>query len=550
MILATTKTPARSNQWIGLVLILITGTVIIFYYGQQVTFVIDEWQLIQSRTTPSASSLLDPFNNHLMAIPIGFTQIFYHIFGISSHFPYRALQLIVHLGAATVLFVYLKQRTAYWVALSVTAVFVLYGYTAAILIWPISLGWTLAILGGISALLLLDRRSLAADLAASAALLVCVASTSVGIAFVIGVAVELIAARHWRRLWIVGVPLASYLIWYATFSDSNTKTSSLSVTLRFTQELRAQTIGTLLGVQARGVAADATLVVVVVGLGFAWLRLGKPHSARLLGIAATLVTMVGALAVGRASSGLTPWFSYAVGVVLIILVIELFSHSRPPSQFIQVLIVIIALWAIIWNVGQLNNEAKRFREISETEKTQLAALASIETQVPNSFMPGPFLQTLTAGRYKQVVIDFGTPAFSVAEAKRAKKIARRNGDETLVRGLNVRPLAGAAETLGIPVAKIAVRGGTISEVSGCTQIVNQSEPTTATLKNPSLAVTVEPVDGKATVYAGILSPGSQFIGELNAGERALIKAPAVPSLGQWTLKIVATGNVRICSASQ
>jgi len=552
------------RDWIGITVIIIIAAAVIIYAGREVTFIIDEWKLIQSRTDTTTASLFDSLNNHLMVVPIGITQILYRLFGISSHFPYRLLLLATHLAAATALFAYLRKRISYWSTLAITAVFALYGYAAAILIWPISLGWTLAVFGGMMALLLLDRKHLATDIGACGALALSVAATSIGVPFALGVAVELAIGRQWRKLWIPGVPLVGYVIWYFAYSPGRLSSASLETTLRFAEELAAQTIGTLLGVSARGIFANIALGLVVVVLATAWWRLGKSRSPRLVGLATTLIIMIGALAYGRASSGLNGWFSYAVGAVLLLLVGEIFKDSSNPRRLIQILIVGVAIWSIIWNLGQLNNESHRFRLITETEKTQLAVLGVINKQVPDSFMPGPFLQTLTTGRYREVVLEFGTPAFTIAEAKSAHRLARRNGDETLVRGLDLRALPRATGTpeiritgTGTPVGQLTVRKGqsltttgtATGTTTGCAEIIPTAGPAIVTIRNPSLNLVIEAIDQRATIAAGILKPGSQPIGQLSAGKQTVINAPAVPRLGQWTLKVVSSGTVRICAGN-
>src|SRR5262245_56198909 len=72
-------------------LVMAVGVGVILHAARNVTFVIDEWQFLMHRTSPSASSLLEPFNNHLMAVPIAINQVLYRIFGIESHVPYRVV---------------------------------------------------------------------------------------------------------------------------------------------------------------------------------------------------------------------------------------------------------------------------------------------------------------------------------------------------------------------------------------------------------------------------------------------------------------------------
>lgn len=133
------------------------------YAGHGVTFQIDEWQWIQSRMSPGVASLLEPFHHHWMSVPTAIHQVLYRIFGLDSHLPYRLVLLAAHLATAFVLFVYLRSRVREWIALAATAVFAFYGYAAAITVWPISLGWAIAMACVIGALLLVDRHRRGAE---------------------------------------------------------------------------------------------------------------------------------------------------------------------------------------------------------------------------------------------------------------------------------------------------------------------------------------------------------------------------------------------------
>ncbi len=128
--------------------------------------------------------------------------------------------------------------------------------------WPISLGWALAVLCGVGALLLVDRRSTATDAGAAFVLLLGVASTTIAVPFAVGLGLEMVVRRSWRRLWVPLAPLAVYGVWYLAYGGGSDAGGTVRQTLSFGEELLAQTVGTFLGIQDRGAAADVTLVVV------------------------------------------------------------------------------------------------------------------------------------------------------------------------------------------------------------------------------------------------------------------------------------------------
>jgi len=556
----TRARPTPVAAWIGLGLILTIAAAVTVYAGRGVTFQIDEWQWIQSRTSPGAASLLEPFHHHWMSVPIAIHQALYRIVGLDSHLPYRLVLLAAHLAAALVLFLYLRTRVRAWIALAVTSVFALYGYAAAITVWPISLGWAIAMACVVGALLLVDRRRPGADLGASVLLLVAVASTTIAVPFVVGLAVEIAMRKARRRLWVPLVPLAVYGVWYLAYEGRGSDTGgTFGQTLRFGQELLAQTVGTLFGIQARGTAADVALVVVLGALVVAWFALGRPVTPRLVGNATTLALLTAALSVARAGTGLTTWYSYAVAVALILTAAEVFSHATIPSRLIggtvpvgTILVGVVwavAIWAVAWNLGQLERITDGFRDIASAEQSQLATLELIEDDVAPGFRPGPLLQTLTAGRYREVAAEYGTPAYTtIGQVRHAPRFARGAADEVLVRGLHVVPRASALTGNQPPSGDLTIRSGDRSS-DGCTVVrANDSGgDVVVELLGPTLDVLVQAQSGAAQLRVGVFAAASQPIGDVAPGATARVRAPAVPAAGEWTLRVRTPGAVRLCA---
>jgi hypothetical protein len=546
--------PTPRAAWVALGVVLAVAAGVIIHAGRGVTFQIDEWQWIQSRTSPSAASLLEPFNNHWMSVPVAIHQVLYRLFGIGSHLPYRLVLLAAHLGAAVALFVYLRTRVWAWVALAATAVFALYGYAAAIIVWPISLGWAIAVLCGVSALLLVDRRSTGSDIAASVVLLVGVASTTIAVPFAVGLAVEMVLRRSWRRLWVPLAPLAGYGIWYLAYGGGGSdSTGTVGQTLRFGEELLAQTVGTFLGIQDRGAIADATLAIVLIGLVIAWFALGRPVTPRLVGNTTTLVVLCAALAIARGGTGLTTWYSYAVVAALLLTAGELLSHARAPSpqtgRIVTGVVVVVAIWAVAWNIGELDRITDGFRDIAAAERSQLAALEVIQDDVAPDFEPGPLLQTLTAGRYREVANDLGTPAYTIAEVRSAPRPARAAADETLVRGLAITPEPTTAVGAGPPAGTIAVRAGEATvDDAGCT-VVRRTDArgdVVVEVRGSSLDVVLSAVSGAAALRAGAFAGASQPIGTIAPGATARVRAAELARVGPWTLRARTPGAIRLC----
>jgi hypothetical protein len=305
-----------------------------------------------------------------------------------------------------------------------------------------SLGWAIATASAVAAFLLVERQAHRTDIAASVLLLVGVASTSVAVAFVVGLAAELAMQRAWRRLWIVGVPVAAYAVWFIGYGSGTSDYGSAGAVLRFVERLLAQTTGTLLGVQARGTWAHITLGVAAVAFVALWLKVGRPVTPRLVGLVVALGTYLLVLAVARASFGVTTWYSYPSAVLVLLVFGELLRGRSFPTPVLAI-VVVVAAWAVVWNLGQMRDGGDELRKISRVERAELLAVDLSADRVPPSFKPeNYFLRSVTAGAYFTVEHEYGTPAFTIHELRDAPGDARRAADKVLVRAMRIKAVPG------------------------------------------------------------------------------------------------------------
>ncbi len=370
---APRRTPPR---WLAVALpivVLAIAAVVIIDAGRGTTFFYDEWIWIMQRRSPGATSLLEPFNNHLMALPIATYQVLFRVFGLDSQAPYRLVLLGGHLATCGLLYVYLRTRIGWVLALAGAAALAFFGYSWAVIIWPISLGWVYATTAGIGALLLVDRDTRRADAGATALLLVGIASSGIAVPFVIGLTVELAVQRAWRRIYVSGAALVVFGAWYLGYGSGTSDHGSVGDVIDFAEKLLAQTVGTLLGVDDRGTAAHVVLVVVAIALVVLWFAFGRPRSPRLIGNAVALASFTALLSYSRATSGLTTWHSYAAAVFVLLTVGELL-RGHAPGWIPTAVIGLVVVWSVVWNLGQLSDgsELQRFR--AEEIRAQLAAV--------------------------------------------------------------------------------------------------------------------------------------------------------------------------------
>jgi hypothetical protein len=528
---ASPATPeaAPRHSWLAVVVplaVLAIAAGFIVDAGRGSTFFYDEWVWIMHRRSPGEASLLEPFNNHLMALPIVTYQVLERVVGLGSQAPYRLVVLVGHLATCGLLYVYLRRRVGWVLGLCGAAVFAFFGYAWPVIIWPISIGWVYATTAGVGALLLVDRDTRRADLGAAAALLVGVLSSGIAVPFVLGLTVELALRRAWRRIYVPGVALVVFGIWYLAYGTGTNDRGTVGQILRFGEKLLAQTFGTLIGVDDRGTAAHVVLAVVAVALVALWLAVGRPHTPRLVGNTVALVAFTALLSYSRATSGLTQWHSYAAAVFVLLVLGELLA-GRNIAVVPTIVVAVVVLWSIVWNLGELGDGADLQRFRAEEMRAQLAAVELAGPAMNPDYDVGPLLVATKAGPYLEVAEEYGSPAYSLAELRRAPAHARRAADVALVDGTGVR-----VDRRRVPSLV-------------CEPLVPQRTGEVV-VRDPDPSLLVAASDGPATLYAGAAGGRGARVGTVPSGTAAGFRAPALRGRVPWTVRVTTDGSVAVC----
>jgi len=507
----TPPTDRRSRPAIvAPVVVLAIAAVVVIVASSGTTFFFDEWIWIMQRRSFGATSLLEPFNNHLMALPIATYQLLYRLVGLDSPVPYRIVLLAGHLATCGLLYVYLRRRIGWALALAGAAALAFFGYTWPVIIWPISLGWVYATTAGIGALLLVDRDTRRSDAGAMVALLVGIASSGIAVPFVIGMGVELTLRRTWRRIYVAIAPLVVFGAWYLAYGTGTSDSGSAGDVVEFGEKLLAQTFGTLLGVDDRGTAAHVVLAVGFVAIVVLWLALGRPHGPRLVGNAAALASFTLLLSYSRATSGLTQWHSYAAGVFVLLTLGELIA-GRTVGVVPTAAVLGVVAWSIVWNLGELADGADLQRRRAEEMRAQLAAVELAGRSVDQDVRVGRFLLETRAGPWLDVAAEYGSPAYSLDELRDAPLHARR-----------------AAEHILVDATDLSVDG---TRAPGVCSADPDSE-----LPTGPLEVTLQGTPTGGEVRAGVLTSGRP-VGIVEPGQRVSLLLPGLAQGARWRLEL-------------
>lgn len=180
------------------------------------TFFSDEYTYFIGSRGFNLEAILAPHNGHLIATVRLIYAAVFKLFG-PDYLVFRLLEVFGIALVATLFFVRAKRAVGPAVALAPSVTLLFLGSAAPqVTLSPLGITHVYCVAAGLAALLTLERDSRRGDLAACTFLLVSVATFSIGLAFLAGVAVSvLLRGDRWRRCWIFLVPLSLYLAWLA-----------------------------------------------------------------------------------------------------------------------------------------------------------------------------------------------------------------------------------------------------------------------------------------------------------------------------------------------
>jgi hypothetical protein len=233
-------------QWIVAAMCLAAAVWILAQSGR-FGFFGDEWDFLIHGNEWTFPSYFEAHNEHWSTIPMIIWSLLLSWFGASSYLPFMVPLVIVHIGAAVLLFLIVRRRAGDLVALIGAALVVIVAQGAEDLIWAFQVGFVGSVTFGLLAIYLLDKvptgdpaedlpvddgqqeddksilgrigppkRGVVPAVGASAALIASLACSGVGLFMVATVAVLLgLDRRRWRQSWILVPPAVAYAIWYA-----------------------------------------------------------------------------------------------------------------------------------------------------------------------------------------------------------------------------------------------------------------------------------------------------------------------------------------------
>lgn len=537
--------------------IMLAAALVLLYAGRHLTFFYDEWTFIQNRRGGGLHTYLDPHNGHLSLVPVLVYKALFKLVGLRRYTPYRVVGVAILLIGAYPLYVLARRRVGPWLALTPVILLLFMGTAFQDLLWPFQIGYLASIATGLGAMALVEVRERVRD-GWVAALLVCsVASSGVGVCFLLACAAMLLAQREpWRRLWVSALPAALYVVWAVGWGTGDTTTSDAILGA-------PQYVANAIAGVAAGMAGlddgtwGAPLAVGLFGVVVVawWLRLRANPTPMLLAALIGGLSFWVLTAITRAGFDEPAASRYLyVGAVFVWLVLlEVGVGPRPRPAWLG-LGALIAAAALLSNLHVLRAGERGLRAADTTVKAALAAVDVAAPVVSPAFVPAPTdAPQLTAGGYRAAARDLGSPAFTLAELERQPESVRARADQVLIHAEDIAMLTapGTSTGAGGP-AVTGVVAGRVAAAGSCARFEPTSRSGYVDLSSrPGQALLVRPATGaKALIYVRRLAAGYDsgpldYVGQ----HAALIRFPADQAPSQaWGVRIGAQAPVSLCSA--
>lgn len=569
-----TRALATHWGWLALGMLLIGGGVLALAQTRGTVFADDEWIWILQRRGGSLGTYLQPHQSHFSLVPIVIYKLLFATVGIRHYWPYRVIVTAAHLGVVALVFAYARRRVGDWLALLAAALLVFFGPGWQEFLWPFQMAWLIALGAGVAALLALDRRDRAGDVAACILLMVSLASAGPGLAVAAGLVVELGLQRVWRRLWIVGIPILLYAIWWLAYQQTNISHDSIFYVTRFVFDAASGVFSSLAGVSGANaltgsgdfVAAGAPLLVLAT-VALIWhLYRTERIPVRIVTLLTMLVAFWLTAAIARAyvtlgsavltSTGDESRYLYIGAALVLLLGAEALRGVR-FVRAVQVLAGVATLFAVLANIQSLRFGGELLRAEAAHTNAELAALDIARPVVSPGYVSQGFIYgILNAGAYFKAQAALGTPGGGPEQITAAPESARAAADSQLVAIHRVTlPALPArfARGHGAPPVAGVVRFGTVSTRGPCLRFTPSTfAPAGANgeleLTLPATGLSLEAEGAPMTVelrrFAALTA---QTVGTVRPGGPVLLRIGPDLSRQPWHVRILPQAGAMACS---
>ncbi len=449
---------------------VLTGVMITCVVAMRGTIVaFDDWNFVLDRRGGGPSFIpgamdqwLQPHNGHPVMALVGI----YRAAGalVSYNYPTMiGLAALVHAALAAAVYVYSRRRIGPWGALVPAALIAVLGRGASVVLSPIVMAFTLALLAGVLAMNVVDGQGGRRPVIVAFLGLFALCSSGLGVARVLTIAADrLPRSRSWRSflVWSAAAagPLAIFALWYVNVRDDTRRSTEFAGSITFALRLLANGVAALFGIGAGRAPIFATalamMLVAVLALrrhAVDWYRLG----ALAVGLAIDLALVSWA----RAGNALpaSGRYLYVVGVQVALIGVEAARRLRITAErwkrvTVTTSIVIVGASAVAGS-SSFRTVATEFSRDNRRTQVALAAFLRAQTKgavFTDDFQPDPeFAPQVTAARFNGLITDGTNPIRAGGPTPRTqdeRRLADFFDGQTLVRLVPAEAAGSAAES--------------------------------------------------------------------------------------------------------
>jgi hypothetical protein len=428
--------------------------------GMKLSFFNDDWYFLLQRpgleSGGGLDTLLAPHNGNIVVLLAGLYKLLVAVFGLGTQLPFRLGLGLTMACLGALVFVLVRERAGPLVAVAAAGVVLFLGPAWEILLFFASFSHLGALALGLAALLALEvdtprRNAVACLLLACATLLF-----NLGIPFVVGAAVVIALRRRPAQLWIAGVPLALFAVWW--FFYGRKQPSGLSVhnivhLPSYVLNSISFGLASITGLNHGGPPAALTrghilALIVAIAVVLRLLRGARP-GPWLLVIGSSALTFWVLTGAGY-MPGREPFasrYQLTDAVLLILIAAELLRGITLP-RLLSPVIAVAALGVVVSNLFVLSSGFGFLRTEAGYVKADSGALQIAGSRAPadlrllQPIARDRFLSGVTAGRYFAETRAHGTPPiYSPAQIALAPVAQRTSVDSVLATAYGIAPRA-------------------------------------------------------------------------------------------------------------
>ncbi len=511
----------------ALAVLLVAVAYLMLYLTRGLTFNLDEWIVVTERRGPGAPSLLAPHNEHLSILIIGPFLALLKLGGLDAYTLLMMPLVALQAALGVLLFQTARVRVGVGIAVGVAAMALLSGLAYENFLIAGQAGQMASIVAGVAAFLVLDREpSPRNDRLVCGLMIVALCSSGLGIPILVGIAVELLLTPAGRkRLWLVGVPFALYLLWYVFYGTNRAGLHDYALSALWAWTALGNAAGALIG-ERQNEPGQQMLVLLLVVLAYRTFRIKPAGRVRMAAIAVVLLSFYGLTAISRHDVAPPSSSRYlTVGIVFLLLMLVEAGRGWRIRAWAPYVVVLLALISFSKdNKIAFKDGRALFLQRSDHVRASLTAIDllgrdRVDAKFEIAPLAAPFLE---AGHWFDALDGLrGNPAYTLAQLAAAPPDARAFADDTLVRagGLALGPAA----ALGGPCRRLSASG--VVPASGVRVQATSNKPLTISARRfgedwivvgvlpiaPGRAVDLRPLTDNSPLPYRVQAPGAASI---------------------------------------